>query len=123
MLVALGFGLGAALWQADQARQQAEEARNQAERATALNTFVLSLIRQFDPRASQVSKAADLALLNSIEQRIDGSSKAALISCCSSASRSAMPIGRAASLPLRGVFTGGPSPRPRRLCRPTTLDC
>ena len=74
-MVALGIGLGAALWQADQARQQAEEARNQAERATALNTFVLSLIQQFDPRASQASKAADLALLSSIERRIDAEFK------------------------------------------------
>ena len=71
VLVALGLGLGTALWQADRARQQADEARNQAERATALNTFVLSLIQQFDPRASQASKAADLALLSSIERRID----------------------------------------------------
>ena len=60
-----------ALWQAGQARLQAEEARNQAERATALNTFVLSLIQQSDPRASQSSKAADLAMLSSIEKRID----------------------------------------------------
>ena len=82
VVVALGIGLGAALWQADQARQQAdrarqqaEEARNQAERATALNTFVLSLIQQFDPRASQASKAADLALLSSIERRIDAEFK------------------------------------------------
>ena len=70
-----GIGLGTALWQADQARQQAEEARNQADRATALNTFVLSLIQQFDPRASQASKAADLALLSSIEKRIDAEFK------------------------------------------------
>ena len=75
VLVALGIGLGMALWQADRARQQAEEARNQAERATALNTFVLSLIQQFDPRASQASKAADLALLSSIEKRIDAEFK------------------------------------------------
>ena len=75
VLVALGVGLGTALWQADRARQQAEEARNQAERATALNTFVLSLIQQFDPRASQASKAADLALLSSIERRIDAEFK------------------------------------------------
>ena len=75
VLVALGIGLGTALWQADSARRQAEEARNQAERATALNTFVLSLIQQFDPRASQASKAADLALLSSIERRIDAEFK------------------------------------------------
>ena len=75
VLVALGIGLGTALWQADRARQQAETARNQAERATALNTFVLSLIQQFDPRASQASKAADLALLSSIERRIDAEFK------------------------------------------------
>ena len=75
VLVALGIGLGAALCRPTRPRQQAEEARNQAERATALNTFVLSLIQQFDPRASQVSKAADLALLSSIERRIDAEFK------------------------------------------------
>ena len=36
---------------------------------------MLSLIQQFDPRASQTSKAADLALLSSIEQRIDAEFK------------------------------------------------
>ncbi|MGE5714375.1 MAG: protein kinase domain-containing protein [Betaproteobacteria bacterium] len=82
VVLALAAGLSIALWQAGQARQQAaearrqaEEARNQTERATALNTFVLSLIRQFDPNASQTSKAADLALLASIEQRIDAEFK------------------------------------------------
>ena len=68
MLIALGIGLGVALWQAN-------EARDQAARATALNTFVLGLIQQFDPRASQASKAADLALLSSIERRIDAEFK------------------------------------------------
>ena len=75
VLIALGIGLGVALWQADAARTQADEARNQAERATALNTFVLSLIQQADPNASQSSKAADLAMLSSIEQRIDAEFK------------------------------------------------
>ncbi len=68
VLIALGIGLGVALWQAN-------EARDQAARATALNTFVLGLIQQFDPRASQASKAADLALLSSIERRIDAEFK------------------------------------------------
>lgn len=63
-LVALGTGLGIALWQAG-------EAREQARRATALNSFVLSLIRQADPNATQQTRDADLALLQSIEQRID----------------------------------------------------
>ena len=36
---------------------------------------MLSLIQQFDPRASQASKAADLALLSSIERRIDAEFK------------------------------------------------
>ena len=68
VLIALGIGLGVALWQAN-------EARDQAARTTALNTFVLGLIQQFDPRASQASKAADLALLSSIERRIDAEFK------------------------------------------------
>ena len=46
-------------------------ARDQATRATALNTFVLSLIRQADPNASAQTKAADVAMLNAIEERID----------------------------------------------------
>ena len=64
ILVALGVGLGVALWQAN-------EARNQAARATALNTFVLGLIRTADPNASARTKAADVAMLNTIEERID----------------------------------------------------
>ena len=73
--LALAAGLGVALWQAGQARQQAAEARNQAQRATALNTFVLSLIQQADPNASAQTKAADLAMLTAIEQRIDAEFK------------------------------------------------
>ena len=68
VMLALVIGAGVALWQAN-------EARDQAARATALNTFVLGLIQQFDPRASQASKAADLALLSSIERRIDAEFK------------------------------------------------
>ena len=64
IVVALGIGLGAALW-------QAREARDQAQRATAMNTFVLSLIQQADPNASQQTRAADLAMLTAIEERID----------------------------------------------------
>lgn len=64
IVLALGIGLGVALW-------QAKEAREQAQRATALNTFVLGLIRQADPNASAQTKAADVAMLNAIEQRID----------------------------------------------------
>ena len=63
IVIALGIGLGAALWQASVARAGA--------RATAMNEFVLSLIRQADPRASQASKAADLEMLKAIEQRIE----------------------------------------------------
>ena len=68
VLIALGIGLGVALW-------QATEARDQAARATALNTFVLSLIQQADPNASAQTKAADLAMLTAIEQRIDAEFK------------------------------------------------
>ncbi len=64
VLIALGIGLGVALWQAN-------EARDQASRATALNTFMLSLIQQADPNASQQTRAADLAMLTAIEERID----------------------------------------------------
>lgn len=57
VLAALGIGLGVALWQ--------------AQRATALSEFVLSLIRQADPNASRQTRAADLAMLASIEDKID----------------------------------------------------
>ncbi len=75
VVLALAAGLGVALWQAGQARLQADEARNQAERATALNTFVLTLIQQADPNASAQTKVADLAMLTAIEQRIDAEFK------------------------------------------------
>jgi serine/threonine-protein kinase len=71
VVLALGAGLGFSLWQAGAAREQADLAREQAERATALNTFVLSLIRQADPNASQASRSADLELLKSIERRVE----------------------------------------------------
>jgi tetratricopeptide (TPR) repeat protein len=64
IVLALGIGLSVALWQGNEARQQAA-------RATALNTFVLGLIRAADPNASAQTKAADVAMLNAIEQRID----------------------------------------------------
>ncbi len=64
IVLALGAGLGVALWQAN-------EARNQASRATALNSFVLNLIRTADPNASRETKSADVAMLNTVEQRID----------------------------------------------------
>jgi tRNA A-37 threonylcarbamoyl transferase component Bud32/tetratricopeptide (TPR) repeat protein len=56
-VVALGVGLGVALWQ--------------AERATALNTFLLSLIRHADPNASRQTRTADLALLAAIEDKVE----------------------------------------------------
>jgi tetratricopeptide (TPR) repeat protein/tRNA A-37 threonylcarbamoyl transferase component Bud32 len=64
IVLALGIGLGIALWQGNEARQQAQ-------RATALNTFVLGLIRTADPNVSRETKAADVAMLNTIESRID----------------------------------------------------
>ena len=63
IVVALGVGLGVALWQ--------------AQRATALNAFVLSLIRQADPNATQQTRAADLAMLTAIENKIDQEFKGA----------------------------------------------
>ncbi len=63
IVVALGIGLGVALWQ--------------AQRATALNAFVLSLIRQADPNATQQTRAADLAMLTAIENKIDQEFKGA----------------------------------------------
>jgi len=64
IVAALAAGLTVALWQAN-------EARSQASRATALNSFVLNLIRTADPNASRETKAADVAMLHTVEQRID----------------------------------------------------
>ncbi len=66
IVLALGAGAGLALWQATIAREQAAE-------ATALNTFVFSLIKHADPYASQQSRQADLVMLAAIEERIDRS--------------------------------------------------
>ena len=60
-VAALAIGLGVALWQ--------------AERATALTNFVLSLIRQADPNASRQTRAADLAMLSAIEDKIESGFK------------------------------------------------
>jgi tetratricopeptide (TPR) repeat protein/tRNA A-37 threonylcarbamoyl transferase component Bud32 len=70
ILLTLAAGLGVALWQADAAREQLR-------RATAMNDFVLSLIRQADPLASRQMKEADLALLATIEERVDTEFKGA----------------------------------------------
>jgi serine/threonine protein kinase len=64
IVLALGGGAGLALWQATIAREQATE-------ATALNTFVFSLIKHADPYASQQTRQADLVMLAAIEERID----------------------------------------------------
>jgi tRNA A-37 threonylcarbamoyl transferase component Bud32 len=64
VVLALASGLAVALWQAGVAREQVQ-------RAAALNTFVLSLVRQADPNASAQTRAADVATLAAIEKRVD----------------------------------------------------
>jgi eukaryotic-like serine/threonine-protein kinase len=56
-------GLMAALWQAKRAEVQAQS-------AAAIGNFVLSVIQQADPDASQQTKESDLALLRTVEERI-----------------------------------------------------
>jgi serine/threonine protein kinase len=56
-------GLMFALWQAKRAEVQAQN-------AAAIGTFVLSVIQQADPDASQQTKESDLALLRTVEERI-----------------------------------------------------
>jgi tetratricopeptide (TPR) repeat protein/tRNA A-37 threonylcarbamoyl transferase component Bud32 len=63
VVAALGGGLALALWQ--------------AQRATALTEFVLSLVRQADPHATRQTRAADLPMLASIEDKIDREFKGA----------------------------------------------
>ena len=64
VIAALAVGLGIALW-------QATVARDEAARANAIKDFLLSIIQQADPRAAQASRVADLAMLKTIEQRIE----------------------------------------------------
>ena len=61
--VAVLAGLMAALW-------QTRRAEIQARNAAAIGDFVLSVIQQADPDASQQTKESDLALLRTVEGRI-----------------------------------------------------
>jgi len=61
--LALVAGLSVALWQARRAELQAQN-------AAAIGNFVLAVIQQADPDASQQTQASDLALLRTIEERI-----------------------------------------------------
>jgi len=63
VLLALVVGLAATLWQAREARQEAEH-------ANTIKQFVLSVIQEADPQASQRTRAADMALLEATEQRV-----------------------------------------------------
>jgi serine/threonine-protein kinase len=63
VVAALAVGLSIALW-------QARAAREEAARSNTIKDFVLSIIQQADPVASQQTRAADLALLAAAEQRV-----------------------------------------------------
>jgi hypothetical protein len=64
VIVAVLGGLTGALWQAKRAEQEAQN-------SAAIGNFVLSVIQQADPDASQQTKQSDLALLRTVEERID----------------------------------------------------
>jgi serine/threonine-protein kinase len=63
VVAALAVGLSIALWQARAAREEAAH-------SNTIKDFVLSIIQQADPMASQQTRAADLALLSAAEQRV-----------------------------------------------------
>ena len=115
-MLALGIGLGIALWQGN-------EARTQAQRATALNTFVLGLIRTADPNASAQTKAADVAMLNTIEQRIDSEFKGSPDQLLQLRVTVGDAYGIAARPPPRSACTSARSTRPPQCCRPMTCSC
>ncbi len=56
-------GLAATLWQARAARQEAEH-------ANTIKQFVLSVIQEADPQASQRTREADMALLDATRDRV-----------------------------------------------------
>ena len=64
VIAAVLGGLTTALWQATRAEQEAQN-------SAAIGNFVLSVIQQADPDASQQTKQSDLALLRTVEERID----------------------------------------------------
>ena len=68
VIVALAAGLSLALW-------QAQEAKEQAERASTINDFVLSVIKEADPVASRQMQNADVALLAAAAKRVEGELK------------------------------------------------
>jgi tetratricopeptide (TPR) repeat protein len=63
VMLALVMGLAATLW-------QARAARTEAEHANTIKQFVLSVIQEADPQASQRTREADMALLDATRDRI-----------------------------------------------------
>ncbi len=63
VLLALVIGLAATLWQAREAHQEAEH-------ANTIKQFVLSVIQEADPQASQRTREADMALLDATRDRV-----------------------------------------------------
>jgi serine/threonine-protein kinase len=63
VMLALVMGLVATLWQARQTREEAEH-------ATTIKQFVLSVIQEADPQASQRTREADMALLDATRDRV-----------------------------------------------------
>ncbi len=64
VIVAVVAGLTMALLESRRAEQQAQN-------AAAIGSFVLSVIQQADPDATQETRASDLALLQTLAERID----------------------------------------------------
>ena len=116
IVVALGIGLGVALWQGN-------EARTQAQRATALNTFVLSLIRTADPNASAQTKAADVAMLNTIEQRIDSEFKGSADQLLQLRVTVGDAYKNRGERPRPSASTSARSTKPHQSCPPMTCSC
>jgi serine/threonine-protein kinase len=63
VMLALVIGLAATLWQAREARQEAEH-------ANTIKHFVLSVIQEADPQASQRTREADMTLLDATRDRV-----------------------------------------------------
>jgi tetratricopeptide (TPR) repeat protein len=63
VMLALAVGFVATLWQAREARQEAEH-------ANTIKQFVLSVIQEADPQASQRTREADMTLLDATRERV-----------------------------------------------------
>ena len=71
-LAAVFFGLGAALWQAQEARRESARATQEAARAAEVSAFLTSLLSDFDPSRSSGGQIRADSVLSRAAERVRG---------------------------------------------------